>query len=212
MFKAIKALLSATNSALDVTTSVLNEVSNGLNSMNKSLESHYEKRKFLKELCRLIYENKLTKNEAIQQIQEKIGDEYISELDYDLERYCETECKTLVYKIFPIEQPTGLIEEYFLKNNEALFRKWLITKYGEISQKTFDNELKERRKYIINYLMTGESLSLSSRYALENLNNDELNIAFWNKLEEIKKKLREFEQKLKEFNTKSEQLFKSTGK
>ena len=185
MFKAIKALLSATNSALDVTASVLNEVNNGLNSMNKSLESHYEKRKFLKELCRLIYENKLTKNAAIQQIQEKIGNEYISELDYDLERYCETECKTLVYKIFPIEQPAGLIEEYFLKNNEDLFRKWLITKYGEISQKIFDNELKERRKWLINYL-TNIDKSLPC-YTFENLSNNDLNIAFFFFLEEIQK-------------------------
>lgn len=239
MFKALKSLLAVTNSALEVTTSVLNEVNDGLNSMNKSLESYSERRKFLKDLCRLVFENKLTRNEAIQQIQEKIGDEYISEFDDYLQRYCETECKTAIYKIFPHTKPIKnslpslqrvsftsatqrlhhsndvdfISKQYFKENNENLFRNRLFTKYGEISQKIFDNELKERRKYIINYLIrTDESLSLSSRYALENLNNDELNIAFWKKKEEIEKKLKEFEQKTKEFDTKVEQLFKSTGK
>ena len=66
-----------------------------------------------------------------------------------------------------------------------MFRKWLITKYGEISQKIFDNELKERRKWLINYL-TNIDKSLPC-YTFENLSNNDLNIAFWKKSEEIQK-------------------------
>ena len=57
-----------------------------------------------------------------------------------------------------------------------------MARYGNLYLRYFQVALEERKKWLIDYLEKIDNLS-----SYRNLNNDELNTAYWNKSEEIKR-------------------------
>lgn len=180
MFKTLKLIGSRIDSGLDKVNTTLNKMNDGLQSFNESMKNSAERSALFRTLAREVYDNKINREIALNQILEKIGSEYFTEFDNFLENYCEIECKEIAYKIFPLKRPVGKIEQYFLENNETLFAQYLMARYGNLYLRYFQVALEERKKWLIDYLEKIDNLS-----SYRNLNNDELNTAYWNKSEEI---------------------------
>ena len=85
MFKTLKLIGSIIDSGLDTVNTTLNKVNDGLQSFNESMKKSTERSALFRTLAREVYDNKINREIALNQISEKIGSEYFTEFDNFLE-------------------------------------------------------------------------------------------------------------------------------
>lgn len=140
--KTVSITSKTVETGLTLTTSALNEVNKGLNN----LSNHLERKNKLYDIASKVYDGKLTKKQALQEIKTFWGADSYLDFEYELNKFKSLELKSAVYEIFPFGD----------NNKKPITREDVINrltyKYGSIDTKEFNNYVENERMRIMDLL------------------------------------------------------------
>ena len=175
--KTISVTSKTVETGLTLTTSALNEVNKGLNN----LSNHFERKKKLYDIASKVYDGKLTKKQALQEVKNFFGSDSYLDFEYELNKFKSLDLKSAVYEIFPFGD-----DNKKPKTREDIINR-LTIKYGAIDTKEFDNYVENERVRIMDLL--GKRLDYTTRSLSD--------LALY---EEYKKKIIELDEFIKYFD------------
>ena len=140
--KTVSITSKTVETGLTLTTSALNEVNKGLNN----LSNHLERKNRLYDIASKVYDGRLTKKQALQEIKTFLGADSYLDFEYELNKFKSLELKSAVYEIFPFGD----------NNKKPITREDIINrltdKYGSIDTKELNNYVESERMRIMDLL------------------------------------------------------------
>ena len=150
IFSAASKTVSVTGKTIEtgltLTTSGLNEVNKGLNNLSNQLSNHLERKNKLYDIASKVYNGKLTKKQALQEVKNFFGSDSYLDFEYELNKFKRLEFKSAVYEIFPFGDNNKKP-----KTREEITNR-LTIKYGAIDTKEFDNYVENERVRVMDLL------------------------------------------------------------
>lgn len=150
IFSALSKTVSVTGKTIEtgltLTTSGLNEVNKGLNNLSNNLSNNLERKNKLYDIASKVYDGKLTKKQALQEVKTFFGSDAYLDFEYELNKFKRLEFKSAIYEIFPLGD-----ENKQPKTREDIVN-CLTIKYGYVDKQEFDNYVENKRLRIMDLL------------------------------------------------------------